>query len=82
MKETSLEMTDYNHSSLEMTDYNHSFMSDGGSATDSPAPTFMWSEYSVPGVDIMLAIVCIALTLLSTCGNSLAIRAILRLRAR
>ena len=51
-------------------------------STAEPAYTELWSDHAVPEVDIMLALVCIMLTTVSTCGNAVAIRAILHLKSR
>ena len=50
--------------------------------TEPPHVTMMWNQHAVPWVDILLALVCIVLTLVSTCGNAVSIRAIIKLKSR
>ncbi|XP_063682449.1 formyl peptide receptor-related sequence 1-like isoform X2 [Bolinopsis microptera] len=51
--------------------------------TERPPPvTMMWNQHAIPSVDILLALVCIVLTLVSTCGNAVSIRAIINLKSR
>ncbi|KAL5255027.1 hypothetical protein ACHWQZ_G014463 [Mnemiopsis leidyi] len=57
----------------------------GGLSRDQVTPpspvTMMWNQHAVPSVDILLALVCIVLTLVSTCGNAVSIRAIINLKS-